>query len=208
MHKSTKYILAIAVIGLLAYNSVYFKPLHEVKASADEKKFNVIAFSKDLMDHKMASVPAINIDDFFNRLKNDFDQLMEEQGRQLGVSDQRYFMVEGKGLIITVEEENMLIQVGEEEEQELRIATDFIFGNTLRDASGLVSISDYANTMDFNNISVEMNKLVKQNVILPILDQIKLGSEVIFKGATQINIKEPSLKDLRVIPVQLKIVEN
>ena len=71
-----------------------------------------------------------------------------------------------------------------------------------------MSISDYANTMDFNNISVEMNKLVRQDVILPMLDQIKLGSEVTFKGATKINVKEPSLKDLRVIPVQLKIVEN
>lgn len=208
MRKTTKYILVIAAIGLLAYNSVYFKPLHEVKASADEKKFNVEAFSKDLMDHKMPSVAAINIDIFFNRLKNDFERLMEEQGRQLGVSDQRYFMVEGKGVIITVEEENMLIQIGEEKEIELRIATDFIFGNTLRDASGLVSISDYANTMDFNNISVEMNKLVRQDIILPMLDQVQPGSKVIFKGATKINIKEPSLKDLRVIPVQLKIVEN
>ena len=46
-----------------------------------------------------------------------------------------------------------------------RLATEFVYGNAIRDASGLVDIKDFTNTMDLNSISEELNKTVRATVL-------------------------------------------
>ena len=206
MKKAARYVLAILAIGFLAHNSVYFKPLDEVKSSAENKRFDPASYAKTLLESQMKKVMAIPVSDFYGRLDSDFDALMESEGKKLGVSDLRYFMIKGEGMVLTIEEENVVLQLEAVPNQTLRIATDFIFGNTLRDASGLVSISDYANTMDFNNISEEINKQVQQEVVSPFVKKVREGSRIKFQGGTKIHIKDPALDDLRVIPTELEIL--
>jgi predicted lipoprotein len=205
--KETRYIITLLVVGLLAYNSVYFKPLDEVKASAEEKKFILISFVDDLMDSRMEKVRAISALEFYNRIASDFDELMGSEGKKLGVSNLRYFMIEGEGIVVAIEEENVVLKLDGVPNDSLRIATDFIFGSTLRDASGLVSISDYASTMDFNNISVEINKQVRQKIVAPFIKEVNEGSKVAFVAAAAIDITTPVVKDLRMIPSKLEIVQ-
>lgn len=207
MKKGTRYIITLLVVGLLAYNSVYFKPLDEVKASAEEKKFILVSFVDDLMDSRMEKVRAISAPDFYTRMRSDFDELMDLEGKKLGVSNLRYFMIEGEGIVVAIEEENVVLKLDGVPNDSLRIATDFIFGSTLRDASGLVSISDYASTMDFNNISVEINKQVRQKIVAPFIKEVNEGSKVAFVGAAAIDITTPVVKDLRMIPSKLEIVQ-
>ena len=40
---------------------------------------------------------------------------------------------------------------------EFSMRTAYIFGNTVREATGAFSIDDYENTMDFNSIAAELN---------------------------------------------------
>lgn len=84
MKKGTRYIITLLVVGLLAYNSVYFKPLDEVKASAEEKKFDLVSFVEDLMDSGMEKVGAISTPDFYNGMASDFDKLMDLEGKNWG----------------------------------------------------------------------------------------------------------------------------
>lgn len=207
MKKGIRYIITLLVVGLLAYNSVYFKPLDEVKASAEEKKFDLVSFVEDLMESGMEKVGAISAPDFYNGMASDFDKLMDLEGKKLGVGNLRYFMIEGEGTVVAIEEENVVLKLDGVPDRTVKIATDFIFGSTLRDASGLVSISDYANTMDFNNISVEINKQVRQKIVAPFINNVKKGSKVAFVGGTAIDITAPVVNDLRVIPSKLEIVQ-
>ena len=205
MSKGIKWVIGIFLLVFTLYNSVYFKPLDEVKAAADTQKFSPASFAQDLMQNKMPRVQAFDAEEFYNSLQNDFDAFVEQNGKKLGVSNYRYFMLLGEGKVVEIGEENVKVDLLGVENATLRIATDFIFGNALRDASGLVSISDYANTMDFNNISVEMNRIVINEVIPPFVGQVEIGQTISFKGAIRINIEERNWDDLRLIPVELNI---
>ncbi len=205
MSKGIKWGIGILLLVFTLYNSVYFKPLDEFKAAADNQKFSPESFARDLMQNKVPAVKAFQAVEFYNRLQNDFDAFVEQNGKELGVSNYRYFMLSGEGEVIEVGEENVTVNLLGLENTTMCIATDFIFGNTLRDASGLVSISDYANTMDFNNISVEMNRIVINEVIPPFVEQVAIGQMLSFKGALKVNIEERNWDDLRLIPVELTI---
>jgi len=198
--KIVKLSVGIILLALVAFNSVYFRPLDEVLAEKEDTTFDAKKMAKSAIEDLSQSSEGIALQTFITNKRDDFDALMSS-GKTLGVSDERYFMVAGEGEIIEVEEEDILIAF---EDQQFRVATDFIYGNTLRDASGLVSISDYANTMDFNNISVEMNRLVKDEVVSPLINKFQAGQSVSFKGAVKVNINLPN-DTLRIIPVQIEI---
>ena len=205
MNKLTKIIFGIVLLVLIGYNSVYFKPLDEVKAATTAKEFSPTNFAKDLMQNKIGNVEAIDVVTFFPQLISNFESFTEEYGKELGVSNYRYFMLKGEGTVTNLGEENVTLKLSGLDDQNILLATDFIFGNTLRDASGLVSISDYANTMDFNNISVEMNRIVKEEIVPPFALNVAEGEIVAFKGAIRLNVVEKKWENLRVIPISLII---
>jgi len=198
--KLFKLSIGIILLALVAFNSVYFRSLEEVLAERDDTSFDAKKVAKTALKDITQNFNGAELKVFLANKNNDFEALMTS-GRTLGVSDDRYFLVGGEGEVLQVEEENLLVSFGD---QQIRIATDFIYGNTLRDASGLVSISDYANTMDFNNISVEMNRLVKEEVLKPIVSKFEVGQTILFKGATKININTPN-DPLRIIPAEIVI---
>ena len=89
----------------------------------------------------------------------------------------------------------------------VRLATEFIYGNAIRDASGLVDIKDFPNTMDLNNISEELNKMVRKTVLPPFKAAVKKGDKVIVTGSIEIHKEHIKWNELEIIPVQLQIVQ-
>ena len=87
-----------------------------------------------------------------------------------------------------------------------RIATEFVFGNAIRDASGLIDINEFNNTMDFNNVSAEINKIIRTEVLPPFKSTAKKGDMVQFVGAIELNQEHPDLENIEIIPVTLKII--
>ena len=48
-----KYFIAIIVVVIVAYNSVYFKKLDEVKASALSKQFDPVSYARNYLNNKL-----------------------------------------------------------------------------------------------------------------------------------------------------------
>ena len=89
----------------------------------------------------------------------------------------------------------------------VKVATEFIYGNAIRDASGLVEVKDFPNTMDLNNISEELNKTVRKTVLPPFKTAVKKGDKIIVTGAIEIHKEHIKWNELEIIPVQLQIVQ-
>ena len=85
------------------------------------------------------------------------------------------------------------------------MATKYIFGNTARDCSGLISIGDFSNTMDLNNVSEEINKLIKSEIVTPFNAKIQKGDNVSFIGGIELSQSEPKTEEIEIIPLQLEI---
>src|SRR5437762_2853598 len=160
--KAIKYIIAIVVILVIAYNSVYFKKLDEVKASQTAKEFNAETYAQTFWNNKLLPNlnKAIELTQLTVMLSTDTSKTFETYSHALGIGNLRYFLVKGKGQIIAVNEDDISVLLQTDTtKQTITIATEYVFGNAVRDATGLIDINEFSNTMDFNNVSAELNKI-------------------------------------------------
>ena len=202
--KTLKYLVAVAVVIFLAINSVYFKKLNEVKASAI-KQFNATAYARIYIDQQLllAASKAPETDQLLTLLKDKPDSAFKSYSHTLDIGNIRFFMTAGQGSVTSIDDNNVYLLTPNK--QTIKIATEYIFGNALRDAPGIISINDFTNTMDLNNVSAEINKIVRNKVIPPFKGKIKKGSNVAFAGAFELNQQHINLNNIEIIPVSLKI---
>lgn len=202
MEKILKYGLITVLVALALYNAVNIKPLDEIHTEKNMLVFDAKAYAADFMANQVQGLPAIKAELFLDQIKDDLKDYAEKKGKKLGISDAYHFILEGEGEIYAIEEEFILVGLGDG--RTVEIATDFIFGNAIRDGSGMANIDDYQNTMDFNSISVELNNHVRETIIPPLLKNAIMGKTLAFKGAVTIDISYPDLKDMKIIPLRIQ----
>jgi predicted lipoprotein len=124
----------------------------------------------------------------------------------LGIGNIRYFLVKGEGMIKAIDENTTTISyTSDTTQKQLDIATEFVYGNAIRDASGLININEFNSTMDFNNVSAEINKIVRTEVLPSFKTKAKVGDKVRFSGAMELNQAHLNLDRIEVIPISLEI---
>ncbi|MFI0429304.1 DUF2291 family protein [Mariniflexile sp. HMF6888] len=205
MKKAIKYVIVAVIIGISLYNSVYIKALDEVKQMQTNTVFNAKTYAREFINSKIETLKSINSSTFLNNIQNNVKSYCEENGNKLGISTDYYFIIDGNATVLNIEEEDVIVALNENNQQKIKIATDFIFGNAIREGAKMANIGDYQNTMDYNNISVELNNIVRETIVPPFKNNIKEGDSIYFKGAVKVNINKPNLTELRLIPLHLKI---
>lgn len=209
--RTVKYITVIPAIIVLAYNAVYFKKLNEVKIALSAKEFNAAQYAQTFWNHKL--IPnlgkAIELSRLTALLMSDAPRTFDNYSHALGIGNLRYFLVCGKGEIVSVDKDAVSVLLKTDtSSQVIKIATEYIFGNAARDATGLININVFSNTMDFNNVSAELNKIIREKVLPPFKQQAKKGNTVEFYGAVELNKEHLKLSDIEVIPVETKISQT
>lgn len=204
--KMIKCLLLVVVIGLLGYNSIYIKKLSEVQAQTP-KAFDAAAFAKKLwveqLPLRLDSV--VTLDVLVSELRTNPAQAVERYCHALAIGNIRYCMVKTSGRVTAVSDDEVSLQ-GESASAVVKVATEFVYGNAIRDASGLVDIKDFVNTTDLSNISEELNKRVRTEVLPPFKAAVKQMDSVWLVGALELNQEHIKLDELNIIPVQLIII--
>jgi predicted lipoprotein len=208
--KSIAIIITLIALIFLGYNSVYFRKLDDVFAERNKKEFNPKVYSKKFWDTKL--LPAINdavewpvLD---SALRSDPKVAFKQYSHALGIGNLTYVLVKAKGTISEIGEDHTFVEVRSGNVQhKIKIETEYIFGNAARDATGLLDINEFTNTMDFNNVSAELNLLIRENVIPPFKDRAKVGDKIEITGAIELNKEHPALAETSVIPVDIKFPE-
>lgn len=205
MKKVIKYILWLVIVVVLAFNSVYFKKLSEVKA-ATNPNFNAQAYAQNFWKTKLpsATAKAIDVDQLINQLKASPDKAFETHGHALAIGTTRFFMVKGAGTVTAVDKDEVKLLTGGAENN-LTIATEYVYGNAVRDASAQVNINDFSNTLDLNNVSAELNRIIRKQVLPPFKSKVKKGDVVSFTGATQLNSAHLNTNDIEIMPISLNL---
>jgi predicted lipoprotein len=117
------------------------------------------------------------------------NESIKRYGKSPGVSRIYAYLIKGNGKILTIGQDSMEVSIREPQTNpDIKIMSGFyIPGNAVRDASGLIDVSEFTDTMKFNEISSEINKIVVKEVIRPFLDKKpKVGNTIRFFGATQV----------------------
>jgi len=209
MNRYIKYLLLIVVIGLVAYKSVYVKKLSGMKV-ANNEKFDAVSFSKKLWEEKLPAKlgSAVDLAIFIKATQSNQADAFSKYTNALGIGNYRYALIKAEGIVTDINEDDIMLQLKLGDSlMKAKLATEFIYGNAIRDASGLVEVKDFPNTMDLNNISEELNKMVRKTVLPPFKAAVKKGNRIIVTGAIEIHKEHIKWNELEIIPVQLQIVQ-
>jgi predicted lipoprotein len=213
MKKVGKYTLVVAVLAFLLHRGIYFENLEDIRQQRRREAFNAAEYARDFWDNRLPGVldEAVEIGELIELFNTDMAQAIERHGKAPGVSRVYAYLIKGEGAILAVGDDSVEVSASEPKTNpDVLIETGFyIPGNAVRDASGLVNVSDFSDTMKFNEISGEINKIVVTEVIRPFSGTGPTPSKKVrFVGATQVSqeaVEEKELEIIRVVPIILEI---
>jgi len=208
MKKLVAYILIAAITGLVGYNSVYFKKLSDVRNSSVEK-FDAVTFSKQLWSEKMPQKldSAVDLAVLINAVTADKEAALNNYSNALGIGNYRYALIKTQATVTAVNEDEVLIQISVSDSAlNAVLATEYIYGNAIRDASALVDLKDFSNTSDLNSISEELNKTVRTTVLPTFRKSVKKGDKLKITAAVELNKEHIKWNGLELLPLRLQIV--
>jgi predicted lipoprotein len=201
MNNNLKKGLWLIFIGVIAYNSVYFRKLDEVKKGTGKDSFDAKAYSKDFYQNQLLknADKALEINDLISKISNNPEASFKEYGHALGIGNIGYFLVKAKGKITKINENTVEIDVSG---KKYIIATEFIFGNAVRDAAGIIQMTTFENTMDFNNVSAALNEIIRKEVVPNFKKNAVVGKEIDLVGALELNQKHLKLSEVEIVPIK------
>ena len=208
MRKILTYGLWLILILTVIFLSVKIRKTDKTDTPGTSATFAADEFALKFWENDLPGCisNAIDADQLINLLGSDPQSAFAKYSRKLGISHTFYFMVSDTGKIVSVEKE--YIEVETSGNHRIQIATSFIYGNAVRDGSGKVDIDRFLNMTEFNNVSIGINKLVKERVAAPLLKDASKGMSVHFAGATEINSEEPIPLVIRIIPVSASLSDG
>lgn len=203
MKKPIRYLIGLAALGLVGYNSVYIKKLDEVKAAtAGKSTFKAESYAETFWNTKLlpvASQQATDLSTLVTQLKTDKEKAFTDHSHALGIGNIRYFLVKGTGTVSAVNPDDITVSLSTGET--VRLATEYIYSNAARDASGLIQITEFDNTTDLNNVSAAVNNLIRQQIVPSLKAKAKPGQQLTFVGALELNRAHLHIDKLTLIPI-------
>jgi predicted lipoprotein len=209
VRKVAKILIVLAFAVFVLYHSVYFEKLSERHQKASHDSFDPQTYVENFWTElQKITENAVKATTLLQLFESDMSQAVARYGKTLGVSSNHSYLLKGEGRVIEIQEETILVRLSSDTMPvTMAVQTDFIFGNDIRDASGLVRVSDFPSTMEFNAISSHINGIVKASVLPPILKKVETGDQLRFVAAATVNEESPDLDPLNVVPIKLEIAE-
>jgi predicted lipoprotein len=194
------------VLGVSAlYNSVYFLPLGEVVEERESRQFNASVYREKFWNELKDQLDsAIHLKQLTDLLSSDAESTFNEHSNVLGIGNIRFFLIQSSGTVKGINDDHIVLEI--DPDLSVRLMTDYIFGNAVRDASGLIDVNEFSNTMHFNEVSSQINQRIADEVLPPFLNKVGLNDKVSFVGALELHRIFFDLQDLEVIPVQIQIL--
>lgn len=209
MSKAVKYIILIAVAGLLGFKSVYFRKLSVVQKEK-QQSFDAVAFAKKLWDQQLPAKmdSAVRLTDFMQAVSANQQTAFTKYTNALGIGNYRYALIRVEGQVSKVNEDDLVLQISAGDSSlTVTLATEYIYGNAIRDASGLVDVKDFPNSAELNSISEELNKTVRTTLLPAFRQQVKTGDKVAIVAAVEFNQEHVKWNQMELLPVRLQIMQ-
>jgi predicted lipoprotein len=193
--------LFIILAIFLAYNAVYFEKLSSRTANMNSE-FDFIAYA-DSIFYKgiLLNDNSIEISQLITKVRNNPDSTFKQYGNRLGIGESAYFMIKVKGKLHEKTSDDLIIVT--QNGVKVRIDTKYIFGNAIRDASGMVKLTDFKTNADFNKVSEALNAIIREKAIPENLKSIQQDDIIAVRGALKLNKAKIEFENLEISPIQI-----
>jgi predicted lipoprotein len=208
--RAVRWFIAIVVIASVCWLFPLFHVMTMKTATAEKiaATFNATQFAETFWTNQLpASLDkTVKAAVLLPAIQSDAAAAKEKFSRSVGLSEGYFYFVSGNGRIVAVSDDEVLLAVTDgSTNAEVSLQTGIIFGNALRDGTGLFNASDYANSQDFNDISAALNHIVETRVLPKLREQSKIGAKISFVGCAEVDDESADLKPLKVIPIQTEV---
>ena len=207
--RAVRWLIAIAVVVGICWLFPLFHivPLETATAQKAAATFNATEFAEAFWTNQLVSAldKSTKADVLLAAIQADPVAAKKKFSRSVGLSDSYFYFVSGAGQVVDVSDDAVSLSVTEgSTNAEISLQSNLIFGDAIRDGTGLLSASAFPNSQDFNDISAALNHIVETRVLPTLRHQAKVGSKISFAGCAEVDDESTDLKPLKVIPVQTK----
>jgi len=183
-------------------------PLKTATAEKVAATFNATQVAETFWTEKLlpATNKTVSADVLLSAIQANPSGAKTNYSRNIGLSENYFYFLRGEGKIISVSDDEISLAVTENSTNaEIRLEIGLVFGDAVRDGTGLLNASDYANSQDFNDISAALNHIVETRVLPKLREQAKVGAKISFVGCAEVDDQSTDLKPLKMIPIQTEI---
>ncbi len=198
-------LIALAVFALLCWRFPLFRIVPLAKAQAGQPAaFDAAKAAADFWSGKLlpAAQRAVEVNELLAALANDPAAARRQHGRTLGLGSPTLFLTRGSGKITTVSDESLVIAL---DHSGMRVTLQIgpLFGNAVRDCTGLLDVSAYPNSQDFNELATQLNGLVETKVVATARPVAVVGKAVRFAGCFELD-EDARPEAPAIIPVTIE----
>jgi predicted lipoprotein len=125
-------------------------------------------------------------------------------GRTVGLGRSTLYFVRGIGTIVSVDKRQIGVSLaGSAGEADVALETGLLFGNTVRDATGLLSGDDFPNSQQFNEVSSELNRVIETTVLPSLRERARVGDTIEFVGCAAVTSVPRDYTPLKLVPLEV-----
>ena len=199
---------ALAAVGALSW---FFPLFHVVarqtlRAEREQQVFRADEYVKAFWSGKLrpAFADAEDVVTVLTALRESPEQAATMYGRKAGLGRSTLYFLRGSGTIVAVDKNRVGVKLGDAAgEADVALETGLLFGNTARDASGLLNGDDFPNSQQFNEISTELNRTIEATVLPPLKERAQVGDAIEFVGCAEVTNVPRDIAPLKVVPLDV-----
>lgn len=204
---------ALGVIVVLAGLCWVFPPFHirsvkQVKATIADAKFNATDFVQQFWSGRLlpASNQAAEATKVLAVIAASPEKVREQFGRTVGLSSSYFLFLRGAGRVVSVDDDSIGLSLKPTgNDVDISVPLGLVFGNAVRDGTGLINPSTYPNAQDFNDISAALDHIVETQVLPGFQKIAKVGTKVQFIGCAEVADEDSDLKPLKLTPISVQV---
>ena len=210
MNRPVRYLILLGILAFVCWLFPLFHivPLKTAMAEKAAITFNPAAFAESFWTNQLAASfsHAVPAETLIPAIAADSAAAKKKYSRSVGLSDAYFYFLSGSGTVTAVSDDEISLSLTPGSTNvDVVLEAGLVFGNAIRDGTGLLNASDYPNSQDFNDLSAALNHLVETRVLPPLKADAKVGATLSFIGCVEVDDESSDLKPLKVIPLQVKV---
>ena len=175
------------------------QPPSIARGTTSPQSFAVTFWEQSLPRSFSKAVDAVEL---LRALEQDPTRAAKTFGRESGIGARPLFLVSGRAAVARVDDRGVWLDLGTKTSSHVLLLTGPVFGNQLRDVTGLIRIQDFS-SFDFNAISTELNRLVETRVQAQLRKRATVGTGLTFVGAGEMDDASSDRTVLEIVPIRV-----
>ena len=156
-------------------------------ADASRPAFDPAAFAEKFWREKLAPAAsrATAAPIVISALRRDPGAAAKQHAHHVGIGGTAYYFVRGAGRVASVGNNEIVVTVDGADGAQVALRTGPLFGNIVRDGTGLLNVNEFPGLAEFNALSAEINRLVEARVLPALRDRAVVGASLEFAGCAE-----------------------